>query len=149
MALSDEVVSRYPATILANLTNVGSPGETAYSATRLGVACSDVEALFKIHAGLTFDLTNATHVQTACECVILQLRKQMGAAEDPKLGEAQEKKIRALSMVTSRDKVAPASTSRLTSSSDLREGETSRGPAFDWTRFDGLTPEAPPSDEDA
>lgn len=149
MALADEVVARYPAGVLANLTNPGSPGSTSYSATRLGYACSDVEALFKIHAGQTFALTDARHVQVACECVILQLRKGLGATDEAKLDEAQQKKLRALAMVTGRDKVTPTTTCTLTPASDLRDGETQRGMSFDWTRFDGIQTEGPHADADS
>lgn len=148
MALADEVVARYPAGVLANLTNPGSPGSTSYSATRLGYACSDVEALFKIHAGQTYSGTDARHLQVACECVILQLRKGLGATDESKLDEAQVKKLRALAMVTGRDKVTPTTTSGLTPSSDLLEGETQRGNAFAWDRFDGVQTGGPHAEAD-
>jgi len=149
MALADEVVARYPAGVLANLTNPESPGSTSYSATRLGYACSDVEALFKIHAGHSFSLTDTRDVQVACECVILQLRKGLGSSDDGKLDEAQVKKLRALALVSGRDKVEPTTTCTLTPSSDLRDGETRRGMAFDWTRFDGIQTEGPAADADS
>lgn len=148
MALADEVVSRYPAAYLTNLTNPGSAGASSYDQTRLGKACTDVEALVRIHAGTTFDVTDARHVATCCPIVISLLECGLGKVNYSQVMETAKAELRNLGLVTGRDKVTPTTSSQLTPSSDLDDGETSRGPAFDRTRFRDTLLDAPPADTD-
>ena len=79
MALADEVTSRFPAARLQQLTNQGSRSATEVNTTILGLAATDAIADFGLEVGVTFDITDATHVAAAVWGVIYHLESYAGS----------------------------------------------------------------------
>lgn len=149
MSLSTEVQARYPTQRLVNLTNAGAGDTGSVNTTRLDAACTDVAALFKIHAGIAFDATDARHVAVACEGVIGQLEVRLGSSGSRKrIKEWIDEELKPLSLVTGRNKVTPTTDSQLTPTSDLDPGQTLRRPDFDRRRFEKFTPDGPAIGDD-
>jgi hypothetical protein len=141
VALADEVISRYSAGYLAGITNPQDAYASAYDATRLGKACTDVQAEFD-KIGLLFDVTVASHVVTAVEGVIALLKKrtaQSGGFEEWK--EWRDVQLERLRMVTTNDRIVPSSTSKLTPSDENPNNDTFTRPDFDKQSFDNLIPD--------
>ena len=141
MVLSTEVQTRYRSQRMIALTNPQSSAATALDAARLTLACDDVEADFRIFAGVIYDDVLATnpdaalHINVACQGVISKLRLRMDQA-----GEREErdherylKALRSLAKVTGRDRLLPRQ--------KAREGEEE--PIFGSRRFDAYIPNSP------
>ena len=73
MALIDEVKARFGTQYLVNLSNPYLETGTTIDETRLGKACTDVEADIETFAGVEFDLTDARYVSLAIAGVELKL----------------------------------------------------------------------------
>lgn len=144
MALWDEVVSRYADSELTQLTNQDDTNATTPNTTRANAAVTDVQAQFKILAGVEFDLTDARHVATGVECVValLELRAKGGTTQQRQRWEECKTSLRELGAVTGRDRVSPVSSSELTPSDEASPGETVR-PAFDDQQFRGIIADGP------
>lgn len=144
MALADEVKTRLGTTgRLVELSNPNQPNATAIDDTRLTAACTDVQALLEIEAGVAFDVTNALHVAVAIEGVIYILKKRSGVF-DQAFKDAEESWktwLGKLAEVTGRDRVSPISSSTLTASRD--EGTDPIRPNFDPEQFRDLTLRGP------
>ena len=148
MSLLLNVVARYGASYLANLTNPETPGATAYDATRLGYACTDVEALFRIHAGVEYSDSDARHVAVACPIVITMLEIGLGKIKRREAMDAVVGSLGALGMVTGRAKVIPTTNSGLTPSPDIEGGTLTLAPAFDKDRFEKFLADGPAASTD-
>ncbi len=146
MALSDEVQTRYPASLLISLTNPDTNAATSIDTDTLNAAVADVQAQFEISAGLEYDNDEATHVVTACEGVITLLKLRLGQSGEAgqRLWDEWAKKLTALASVTSRDRQIASSTSYLTPSEEAPNGETIR-PDFDRQHLRGIAPQHPRS----
>lgn len=126
MALSDEVTSRLSSRRLIELTNPDTPGATTVDSTRLGLACTDTQADFEIHAGTAYDGTKATHVATAIDGVIYHLSKSGDARVQAEVDKRWLARLDALSLVTGRNRIAPSTTSEVVPVSEVIEGATAR-----------------------
>ena len=138
MTLAANVQARYAVAKLVQLTNPGDVNATTINTTILDLACTDVEAEFEITAGLDYDDTSALHVANAVEGVLVILRvRQRG--EMLAVSDEYEKwrgALERLSMVTSRDRIIPQSSSQEVPS---RFNENVQ-PVFDNQRFSELGP---------
>lgn len=136
MALSDEVVARYSAQRLLNLTNPDNPAATSNNATTLAAACTDAAADFKILAGVVFDVTDARHVSVAVRGVIAYLYQYMdNAAKAPAMADFHYR-LKDLAKVTGRDRLLPQTSSHLQPTVPGSDGRQAR-PAFDDASFTG------------
>lgn len=138
MALTDEVESRYGAQFLVNLTNPYDDAN-AIDTTRFGLAATDVEDLFKIFAGLVYDSTDGMHNAIAVEGVIVLLKIRTGLEKGSLKKEWVKEFLVPLSLVTSRDRVGPVTSSVLTQSTE----ESGAKPHFDNERFADVLPTVP------
>lgn len=141
MALSDEVQSRYPSQILVNLTNPQSTTAATVNTTTLDLAATDVQADFKIHAGIAYDGTDARHVSVACEGVIAKLLERTGHAKAGEREESYFRRLKALANVTGRDRILPTSGSPLTPSTP--DPNVTHRPSFDDDIWGGIIPGPP------
>lgn len=143
MALIDDVKARIPDQKLRELTNPNSPDATSIDDTVLNTAITDTKAMFRTHAGVTYDGDDDRHVMTATQLVpmVLQLytvpeaqfqerlwSQMVGTPGAPGL-------LRQLARVTSRSRVTPESTSERTASPDKPEGVSKLRPDFDREHF--------------
>lgn len=144
MALADEVTNRYSDQELIELTNPESATATTIDTTYLGRAVTDVQAAFKVHAQIEYDGTVDTHVLTAVDGVIARLRtwaRTGGVGNDANSAwqDWVDNQCKPLKSVTSRARVSPVTTSQLTPSAEVADGETRR-PVFDEARLRRFTP---------
>lgn len=137
--LGSAVQARYAADTLIALTRRKDTTSTTLDTTILELAVTDVTAQFEIYVGETFDATDAQHLTVACMGVIAKLKTW--TRESPDAGDADWKRwteyARDLAKITSRNRVAVQTTSRLTPTVEVDPGETVR-PIFDPDAFDGL-----------
>lgn len=145
MALTTRVTARLSDMLLRALTNPDSPGASAVDSTRLANAAEDVEADFKIHAGVEYDDTDARHVATAIGGVVakLKLYGSGSQAQGQKEEERFHKRLNDLAKVTSRGRLSPKSSSELTPSSELPESGAEVRPDFDRRHFGSMIPDSP------
>lgn len=148
MALVDEVQNRYGTQYLVNLTNPQLPSATSIDSTRLSNASTDVQADFKIIAGVTYDNSVDTHVSVAVDGVIakLRMRNGQGGSESVEAHNQYIERLRQLAKITGRNRVEPKSSSSMTETTETQQGETTR-PKFDRRRFDDITLNKPPASE--
>lgn len=138
--LSADVQTRYGSQLLISLTNSDEKANasTSVNTTRLDAAADDVEAMFKIHAGVAYDSTDARHVAVAVEGVIALLRAR-GPLAGEKGTDAFSKWTKTLrdelGRVTGRNRIKPKTTVETTAESERPNGETIR-PKFDWRTFE-------------
>lgn len=144
MALRDKVYERYDLQTLTSLTNRNNRNTTSILTVDLDVAAKDVEADFKIYAGLDFDETVDTHVTVAVECVVSKLiaRSPQGFSRAQVLEDRCIERMQALALVTSQDKITPTTKSEIQPTREKQSG-IKLLPEFDFTRFKGVTPNAP------
>ena len=146
MALSDEVVSRFPSTNprLKQLTNPGVQAASSVNTAVLDLASTDVEADFQTYAGVAYDNTEARHVSVGVWGVIAKLAMQGEAAGSTAiaLDERWVEKLEALGKVTGRNRVKMSTKSTLTPTPEQQDAETVR-PPFDWPIFDDILLDPP------
>ena len=152
MTLIAEVQLRYDSTKLLGLTNPGASRATTVNTTILQRACDDVERYFLVHAGLTYDTTDATHNAMGSDGVIARLTMRSAAFGKGKgqLWKDFIQSLKDLAKTTTRVAAMPYSTSILEPSLDDRQDSTPK-PHFDDEVFDRVIPGAPkprPSSED-
>lgn len=138
MALTDEVISRYSNQILVNVSNPQSTVTTTVDTTRLGLASTDVQAIFTKH-GLTYDNSIATHVQTAVGGVFARLSVMTGQLGADSLWKSFLEDMKLLVETTSRDRIAPTTDSLLTATEDTIGSR----PASDRKNFYGYVSKPP------
>ena len=142
MTLAAKVTARYPSQLLVNLTNPNSTDAgTTINTTILGLATTDVEADFQIHAGTTYDDTDARHVTVATEGVIARLMEWTGHAGAEQQKDRYMSRLNALEAVTGRNRILPQSDSVL-APTDPDDSLTQR-PDFDEPKWDGIIPGSP------
>jgi hypothetical protein len=142
VALADEVIARYSTGFIAQITNPQAPEATTYDATKLARACTDIEAEFA-KIGLTFVVTTATHVVTACEGVIALLRKrsgQLGGWDEWR--DWRDVQLERLRLVTTNDRITPASNSKVTPRDENPTNDPDVRPDYDDSQFDNIVPAA-------
>jgi hypothetical protein len=141
MALADEVKSRC-AKRLVQLTNPDDRDATTINATILGLAVDDIEAEFKVLAGVAYDNSNDTHVAYGFDGVVLKLLAYMG--QSPSVAAFQSWKdtvFNRLRLVTGNNRIKPESSSRLTPAQEAPDGAIVR-PYFDLvSSFVDLVPD--------
>lgn len=144
MALTDEVQTRYPASLLISLTNPDTNAASSLNTTVLNAAVADVEAQFEITAGIEYDNAEATHVVTACEGVIALLKLRLGQSGETakKIWDDWQDKLLNLAKITSRDRQIADTTSDLTPSEEVENGVTVR-PDFDRAHLRSIAPQQP------
>lgn len=144
MALWDEVVTRYPATTLVELTNAGaSTSASSVDTSRANAAVDDVVGAFLTYAGETYDNTDAQHVEIGVEGVVARLR-MFGEFSNETIRAEYDRfiqRLRDLRNYSHRARVQPKSNSKLDPSS-LDSTQTQR-PEFDRVQFDHVYPKAP------
>jgi len=133
MSLSTEVQARYSAQILINASNPQLASGGTLDTARLGYACTDVQAEFS-KRGITFDVTDATHLATAVPGVLARLI-QMTQADDSGWKTFKDD-VKFLAETTSRDRILPYTNSPLQPTPDPTDGV----PFADNTKFDRYTP---------
>ena len=144
MALADEVIARYPASRLKQLTNPNDQAASTVDTTVLGYAVADVIADFLTYCATTFDVTDSRHVSVAVKGVVATLALQTEAAG----GNAQTDfdkyldRLKDLARVTGRDRITPRTKSVLTPTAERLGTETVR-PDTDRPDYEDLIPDAP------
>ena len=137
--LGDAVTARYNNDELVSLTRSGAnTSETTINTTRLELAVDDVSAAFLTPHGITFDSTDAQHLEIAVEGVILRLKlygkgmdRQVRA--DWKLWKKED--LDRLAMYEQRRRIQPKTSSPTIANTPER---------LDQTRFDDMVPDRPP-----
>lgn len=138
MPLATHVQNRYSAQLLIELTNPDNADATTLDSTRLGLAAGDVEADFRIYAGTAYSDTDARHIAAAVPGVIQKLRIYMGQVADVFAAEEDwQKRLRALGMVTGRNRIRP------TLASNLTDENAQAQPPFRDSNFDDYLPGEP------
>jgi hypothetical protein len=146
VSLIANVTARFSNQRLVNLTRPDAGHQTTADTTVLGYACTDVEGLIQVYAGVEYDDTDARHVAIACDGVVALLEsriRSIGGAEEANPMVAWRARARELGKVSGRDKVTPSTRSQYTPSPDLDPGATTVQPAFDRRRFDELVLDDP------
>ena len=141
MALSDRVTERFSAQFMVSITNPDDQDAASINTTLLGYAATDVEADFKVYAGIEYDETEDTHVSVAVQGVILKLQNRRSQGE-PRSDDNWIERLKALAMVTARDRISPVTDSIL-SPSDRSDETTPIRPIFDPDNFEDITPTTP------
>jgi len=146
MALIDRVQERVSSSLLEALTNPDEPETSSVDTTYLQRVCDDVEVgEFVAWMNESYDEAIRLHILAAIALVRLKLIEfgaAPGSAEE-KLVARLEKTVERYRHIRARDRIAPQSSSELTPSVEVEQGETIR-PAFDDRYFEDMTPEAPP-----
>lgn len=140
MALSDEVIARYPAQVLVEVTNPRDPSASSNGTTLLDQAAASIQnAWFKQYAQQEYDSTDAMHVEVAVDGVMALLFKWgatlRGVARTE--WETWVAAARDLASVSSRARIVPTTNSELTPSDENPTGGIVR-PWGDPTHFAGL-----------
>jgi len=137
--LGDAVTARYNNDELISLTRSGTNTSlTTINTTRLELAVDDVTGAFLTPHGITFDATDAQHLEVACDGVILRL-KCFGKAMDRQVRDDwrrwRKEDIERLAQYVQRRRIQPKTSS--SNISDVPE-------RLDYTRFDDMVPDKPP-----
>jgi hypothetical protein len=147
MALWDEVLLRYSAQSLKELTTVDQPGATNIDTTKGTQVATDVQSWFKRVVQEDYDNTNADHKAVAVRAVWVMLREYSGRFSDVVQRELEEveKKMNQLRDLGAGKRITPHTDSELDPSDD--EGNLNpQRPIFDTKRFGDTTlsePSAP------
>lgn len=148
MALIDEVKARFGEQYLVNISNPYDETATTIDDTRLGKACTDVEADFETFGQVEFDASEPQHVSLAVAGVEMKLLVWGGHEPSSKWDSFVKDKLEnGLAPVTSRSRVPVTTSSTLVPSTEQR-GIDEPKPYFDERKFDYLIPGAPSTGED-
>lgn len=146
MALVDEVQSRFGTAFLAQITNPQNPAATSLNSARLALAATDVESDFRIYCGVTYNNSDARHVNVAVEGVVIKLMMRTGQWANRELEERWHEKLKALALVTGRDRISPLTTGSVAASTE----EANQPAFFDEGAWRAIAPHGPdiaPSDD--
>lgn len=137
--LSADVISRYSAQFLVEITNADSVSATTRDDTRLDLAATDIQNDLETYAGQLYDSTNAQHVSVAVQGVIARLTSWNGESGD--LAEKMEDRFvtRARAL---RKRVRPKTSSTLVPTAENVNNATPK-PWTDISHFTGVTPNPP------
>ena len=146
MALWDEVLLRYSAQSLKELTTVDLPGATTIDTTKGTQVATDVASWFKRVVQEDYDNTNADHKAVAVRAVWVLLREYSGRFSDVVQREIEEveKKMNQLRDMGAGKRITPATDSELDPSDDENLLNPQR-PIFDTDRFGDNTLSEPPA----
>jgi hypothetical protein len=139
MSLVSNVQSRFSTTFLAQITNPQNPASTSLDSTRLSLAATDTEADFRIYCGVTYDDTDARHVNVGVEGVIIKLMMRTGQWANREIEERWHEKLKALAMVTGRDRISPLTTGSVAASSE----QANQPALFDEGAWRAVAPHGP------
>jgi hypothetical protein len=142
VSLADRVTERLSTSRLTALTRPDSSSSTTVDTTLLGLACTDAAAEFAAYAEATYDESDAQHVTLAVQGVELVLARYAGRASSDEYQRSWERwttACRALAATASRARISPETTSELTPSTEVEDGEE-RQPDFDRARFFDVIP---------
>jgi hypothetical protein len=144
MALTDEVTARLSAKYLEQITNPDLPGAGSADSTRLSKAATDVEADFKVLAGVAYDNTDTRHVTVAVKGVEAKLLMRGSSPGEyaKNLDRQYREDLKALAAVTGRDRQAPTSDSNYSVENPGSDGRTVY-PDFSDRTFLNTTPRRP------
>jgi len=141
MSLDANVQSRWSAQILINASNPQNSTSTTIDTTRLTNAETDVQAAFKVMAGVAYDDTDDRHVLYAVEGVLVRLLVLTGQAQLETWTDWKKALKFELGKVTGRDRIAMSTRSK------MRPTEEAPGakPMADMSAFGKLKPNTPAS----
>lgn len=143
MALSDEVIARYSAQRLAEVTNPDSPAAAVVDAGRLAKACDDAIGDFQRLVGVAFNLAVASHIGPAVDRAYACLLKRMdpaGAFTAEMLRETEQTLASMRTTVGDGVRPTPYTNSVLTPSvPDTSSGDPIR-PDYDPTHYSDIIP---------
>lgn len=144
-ALGDAVQARIATQRLVQLTNPNSPSATAVDTTYLELAVTDTVADFETYAQERYDPAEPRHVAAGVKGVLATMRTWKGMDDDDEkaLGKWHDS-LEAMAKTRSRARVIPASSRTATPSPEPSEGDGSKRPVFDRTRFRDLDVDPPP-----
>jgi len=142
MALLDDVRARWSSQILINASNPQNSSATTEDSAREALACSDVEAAFKVRCGVAYDGSDDRHVLYATEGVLIRLLVLTGQTERSEWKDWKKELKYELAPVTGRDRIVPSTTSGLTVTPDAPGSK----PATDPSIYGSLVPNAPAGD---
>ena len=145
-SLSEDVLTRYDKRYLTQLTRPGDPNLTEPDQERIDKAAADVQADFRIHAGVIYLSSDNRHVTVAVPGVIAKLIAWLSGPKEAKTAlDDFFKALESLSKVQGRDRGTPVTSSRLDPSDDEfipgRAGP--QRPKFDRERFRDTQPNPP------
>jgi hypothetical protein len=112
VSLTANVQARYSSQILINASNPQNSTATTLDSTRLGYACTDVEAEFS-KRGMTYDDTDAKHVATAVPGVLARLLVMTGGEGGKEAWNDFKDDVKFLAETDSRDRIMPYTNSPL------------------------------------
>ncbi len=138
--LEADVTARVSAQRLVELTNVNSIGASTADAAVLSAAVTDVQADFRIYAGVVYDEDDPRHVSVGIDGVLLKLQFFQNNSRE----EYQrwiEERLTPLRNVTNNDRVTPRTKSTL---QPAPEKAGIQRPHFDPnSSFENTTPNRP------
>lgn len=145
MALTTHVTDRFGSSsqFLIGLTNHDDEDGTSVNTTRLAKAAEAAEGQFPVYAQVSYDDTDAAHIEAGVLGVIAYLRmwsSKQGAATSEL--ESFRDSLRAIARISSRKRVDPQTKSVLTPSTPDTTGGDVR-PIFDTEQFDDVMPDSP------
>lgn len=121
------------------LSNADNTGGGSQNNTVVDAACVRVASWIRIWAGLVYDDDDERHQTVAVDGITVILQKQNGAAEKGGAWKDWKFAVKDLALVTSRNRVKPSTSSKLTPTPEVQNGEIVR-PDFDRPKFDREVP---------
>ena len=142
MALTDEFTARYSADYVLQITNPDLNSASSADTDRLGYAAADATGMFQTYVGVTYDNTDAQHLDLALELVDYKLRVY---ARGPSVDTRREEKdliakLKALGLQLARFAPLPQSTSNLVPTRETTDREVR--PTFDRANMRDMLPNA-------
>lgn len=141
MSLSSNVQTRYSTQYLINVSNPQNTGGITLDTTKFNAACTDVEAKIEVHCGVEYDDTDPRHVDAAVEGVVSLLLWRNGHGGGKERYDSFIKGLKALALVTGRDRIAMESDSNMTATTE----PLGTKPADDRSQFTGRYAPGQPS----
>lgn len=141
-ALATAVEARYHEQQLKELTNPRDASATTINSTKLEQACTSVQTYFGTYAQETYDSTVDIHVEVAVRGVVALLQSWGGSAQGVARikWDAWLEEVKAVRNTRARARIEPATTSELTPSDEVTDGEEVR-PWADRQHYRRLLPE--------
>jgi hypothetical protein len=140
------VQNRYSAQTLILYTNADLPANTTLDSTKGTTVSDDAEQWFKRVVGIAFDSTDAAHIPVGVLATYVLLREYAGKTDESVKADRERcvAEMKDLASRTASKRITPHSSMVPTPSTEDTSTETER-PLFDWRRFDGVTPNSPPT----
>jgi hypothetical protein len=126
------------------LSNADDTGSLSQNDTVVDRACVRVKAFIRIFAGLDYDAADGDNDEriwtVAVDGVTVLLQRQNGAAERKEQFAEWKLLVKDLAKVTSRNRVKPTTSSKLTPTPEVQSGQIVR-PDFDRPKFNRAVPD--------